>query len=186
MDFYEVNEKRRTIRKFKAPATEEQLGRIIKEGTKAPSPRNTQGWEFVVVDDPKLIEEISEIKYVLNRENKPRGEAVPPELEEAAQRQKDTFQNASIVLVYHPDEAAHAAGAWCCIQNMLLAAVTEGLGSKISYFRGEAVEKINSMVKAPEGMTLAAAIHFGVPGEEPGPRSLRPEGSWLHRNQFRA
>lgn len=184
MDFYEVNEKRRTIRKFKAPAREEQLIKIITEGTKAPSPRNTQGWEFIMVDDPNLIEEISEIKYALTRENKPRGEVVPPELEAAAQRQKDTFDNASIVLVYHPEGAAHAAGAWCCIQNMLLAAVAEGLGSKISYFRGEAVEKINRLVKAPEGMTLAAAVHFGVPGEEPGPRSLRPEGSCLHKNYF--
>ncbi|MBW2030556.1 MAG: nitroreductase family protein [Deltaproteobacteria bacterium] len=184
MDFYEVNEKRRTIRKFKAPAGEEQLRKLITEGTKAPSSRNTQGWEFVMVDDPNLIEEISEIKYVLTRDNKPRGEPVPTELEVAAQRQKETFANASIVLVYHPEGAGHAAGAWCCIQNMLLAAVAEGLGSKISYFRGEATERINRLVKAPEGVTLAAAIHFGVPAEDPGPRSLRPEGSWLHRNRF--
>ncbi|MBW1997146.1 MAG: nitroreductase family protein [Deltaproteobacteria bacterium] len=47
MDFCEVNEKRRTIRRFQAPAREEQLIKIIKEGTKAPSSRNTQGWEFV-------------------------------------------------------------------------------------------------------------------------------------------
>ena len=56
MDFYEAIEKRRHVRKFKAPATEEQLNRIIVAGTKAPSPDNDQTWEFVVVDDPALIE----------------------------------------------------------------------------------------------------------------------------------
>jgi len=28
------------------------------------------------------------------------------------------------------------------------------------------------------------AISIGVPDEEPAPRTLRPEGSWLHRNRF--
>ena len=51
MDLYEAIEKRRTIRKFKGPATAEQLSRIIAAGTQAPSPHNRQSWEFIVVDD---------------------------------------------------------------------------------------------------------------------------------------
>ena len=98
-----------------------------------------------------------------------------PEEEKAAQAQKDSFVNASLVLVYHGQGAAHAAGAWCCIQNMLLAAMAEGLGTKISYFRGGAVQDINKLLRVPEEMELAAAISIGVPAEEPGPRRLRPE-----------
>ena len=56
MDFYEVVEKRRTVRKFKGPATEAQLMRILVAGTKAPSGTNQQRWEFIVVDDPALID----------------------------------------------------------------------------------------------------------------------------------
>ena len=96
MELYEAIEKRRTIRKFKAPATQEQIMRIIAAGTKAPSGTNQQRWEFIIVDDPALIEKISERKYVLNRGNKPRGEAAEsPEKEKGAQMQKESFANAS-------------------------------------------------------------------------------------------
>ena len=184
MDFYEVIEKRRTIRKFKSRATAEQLKRILNAGIKAPSPANRQGWEFVVVDDPELVEKISERKYVWNRGNKPRGEQVPPETEKGAQAQKDSFANASLVLVYHRAGVADAAGAWMCIENMSLAAVAEGLGSRIAAFFGGADKDINQLLKVPDGYELAAALSIGVPAQEPGARNLRPEGSWLHRNRF--
>ena len=45
MDVYEVIEKRRTIRIYKNPASEEQLQKIILAGTKAPSAVNRQPWE---------------------------------------------------------------------------------------------------------------------------------------------
>jgi nitroreductase len=183
MELYEAIQKRRTIRKFKGPATEEQLKRIITQGTKAPSPRNRQSWEFVVVDNPSLIKKISEIKYVINR-GKPLGEEVVPEQEKSAQTQKDSFNRASLVLVYHQEGETDAAGAWCCIQNMLLAAAAEGLGSRIARFWGEAVEEIADLLHVPEGMTLAAAISIGVPDETPGAKEFRSEGSWLHRNRF--
>ena len=55
MDFYEVVEKRRTIRKFKGPATIDQLERIIIAGMKAPSRRNTQNWAVVIVDELQRV-----------------------------------------------------------------------------------------------------------------------------------
>ena len=183
MDIYEAIEKRRTIRKYQGIATEEQLNRIITAATKSPSGGNKQNWEFVIVDDPTLIEKVSEIKYLLNR-GKPRGEEVSEDTEKAAQRQKDSFANASLVLVFHNSKLADAAGVWCCIENMLLAAVAEGLGTRIARFRGDSVTDINKLMGAPEGMDLVAAISIGVPAEKPESRSLRPDGSWLHRNSF--
>ena len=56
MDISEAIDKRRTIRKYKSPDTEEQVLQIITEGVKAPSAGNRQTWEFVLVDDPDLIE----------------------------------------------------------------------------------------------------------------------------------
>jgi nitroreductase len=66
MDVYEAMEKRRTIRSFTEPATEEALKKIIMAGTLAASPMNWQAWEFIVVDDPNLIEEIAQHKYLQN------------------------------------------------------------------------------------------------------------------------
>jgi len=183
MDIYEAIENRRTIKKFESPATEEQLRRIIIAGTKAPSPGNRQSWEFIIVDDSALIEKISSVKYRLNR-GKPLGQKVSPEQEGAAKIQKNSFVNSSLVLIYHSMGTAEVQGAWCCIQNMLLAAVAEGLGTKIAFYWGDAVSEINKLMHAPEDMELAAAISIGVPAQEPGPKKFRPEGSWLHRNRF--
>ncbi len=183
MEFYEVIEKRRTIRKFKGPATEEQIMRIIRAGTKAPSGSNQQRWEFIIVDDPKLIEKVSERKYILNRGNKPRGEAADtPEQEKGAQMQKESFANASHIAVYSKEGGSNEA--WMCLENMSLAAVAEGLGSRIASFGRGADKDINKFLQVPEGLELVAVFSIGVPAMEPGPRKLRPAGSWLHRNRF--
>lgn len=183
MDIYEAMEKRRTIRKFKGGATDKQLNRVITAATKSPSTMNRQNWEFVIVDQPVLIEQIAEIKYIMNR-GKPAGEEVPEGTEKAAQRQKDSFANASLVVVFCNTKLADSAGIWCCIENMLLAAVAEGMGARIARLTGDAARKTNELLNAPEGMEVQAAISIGIPDEEPAPRKLRPEGSWLHQNGF--
>lgn len=183
MELYQAIEQRRTIRQFKGVATEEQLKRILAAGTQAPSGMNKQNWEFVAVDDPETIDKISQVKYVLIR-GKAAGEAVPDELEKAALKQKGSFNNASLIVVYCNRELADSAGPWCCIENMSLAAVAEGLGTRIARYSGNAIGQINAILNAPQQMELVAALSIGIPAEEPAPRKLRPEGSWLHRNRF--
>ena len=54
--------KRRSIRKYKNEDVEnEKIQEIIKAGMNAPTARNQKTWEFVVVKDKKLKEEIIEI-----------------------------------------------------------------------------------------------------------------------------
>ncbi len=183
MDLYQAIEKRRTIRQYKGTVSDDQLKKIIVAGVKAPSPGNRQGWEFVIVNDPKLIEKVAEVKYVLMR-GKPRGEEAPPEQEKVAQVQKDSFANASLILVYSREGAAEVAGAWMCMENMLLAAAADGLGTRIAMYWGDAVKEVDKIVNAPSGLVLVAGVSVGISAQEPAPRSLRPEGSWLHINKF--
>jgi nitroreductase len=183
MELYQAIEKRRTIRKFKGAATEAQLKRILAAGTQAPSGMNKQNWEFVLVEDTGLIEAISQIKYVMNR-GKAAGEEVPEAQEKGALKQKDSFKNATLVVVYCNKELADTAGPWCCIENICLAAVAEGLGSRIARLGGDAAAQVNKLLNAPPSMELVVAISIGVPDEVPAPRTLRPEGSWLHQNRF--
>ena len=63
MDVYEAIEKRRTVRGFSGGVSEAQLRKIILAGTKAPSGSNVQPWEFIVIEDPKVIEQLAEYKY---------------------------------------------------------------------------------------------------------------------------
>ena len=66
MNIYEAIEKRRTIRSFTRGTTEEIIRKIIIAGTRSISAENSQPWEFIIVDDTQLIEQIAEHKYQLN------------------------------------------------------------------------------------------------------------------------
>ena len=189
MDLYEAIEKRRTIRVFKQGASEEQLKKVILEGTKAPSAVNSQPWEFIIVEDREIVDRLSEIKYEQTRGSPPkRVEGNPEAIEKLARAQKDSFLNASIVAVCHKVEWERSV--WMCIENMSLAAVAEGLGSGIVLYWGEPQKEAGEVLGLPEDFELTAVLKIGVPGEEGYPRDKNPyaprrsEFSWLHRNHY--
>jgi len=189
MDFYEVIEKRRSIRVCKQGATEEQLRKIILAGTKAPSAVNRQPWEFIIVDDQKIIDQLAELKYQLNKKEDPdRGNMTDQEREKGALRQKTYFRNTSIIAVCN--EVEWERSVWLSIGNMSLAAVAEGLGSCIVLFWGEEKKKAEELLGLSENYELTALLKIGVPGEkgfarDKNPRApRRPEFSWLHKNRL--
>ncbi len=188
MEVYEAIEKRRTIRIFKKAISEEQLQKIILAGTKAPSAGNRQPWEFIIVGDPKIINQLGELKYQLNRGFTPREGEGWEEVEARALKQKESFQNASVVAIC--GHSGQAASVWLCIENMSLAAVAEGIGSQIQTYWDKQKEEGEKILGIPEGYELIAVMKFGEPGEEGFPRDKNPSGprrqefSWLHRNRF--
>jgi nitroreductase len=189
VDLYEAIEKRRTIRIFKGPATEDQLRKIILAGTKAPSGRNTQPWEFVIVEDQSLIDKIADLKYKLSLKLAPADDVNGERSKKMATAQKESFRNASVLAVCHRESGG--ASTWLCIENIILAAVAEGLGSGIVFYAAEEKAKIIEMLGLPENYELTAVLKIGVPGEEGHPREKnpyaprRPEFSWLHKNRFK-
>ncbi len=189
MDLYEAIEKRRTIRVFKAKASEAQLKKIIQAGTKAPSAVNRQPWEFIIVEDEKIIDQLSEIKYRQSKGNPPKiVEGDPEVIDKMARSQKDSFLNASIVAVCHLAEWERSV--WMCIENMSLAAVAEGLGSGIVLYWDDGQKEAGKVLALPKDYKVTAILKIGVPGEEGSPRDKnpymprRPEFSWLHRDRF--
>jgi len=190
MDFYDVIEKRRSIRLLKAPATQEQLKRIIWAGTQAPSGINLQSWEFIVVNDPKIIDEIIKLKSQLQKDS-PAGQdegiehrlPFPPSEMEA--RLRTSFQNATIICqVSNRRHWASIGSLWLCIENMYLAATAEGLGAWFCSFWAGYPRKVEKLLGLPKTCALVNIMVCGVPAEEPGPKEMRPEGSWLHINQY--
>jgi nitroreductase len=182
MELYEAIEKRRTVRIFKKRASEEQLRKIILSGTKAPSAGNSQPWEFIIIDDQKIIDQIAERKYQLSLTMPPRAGEGQEKVHERALGQRKSFENASAVAVCHQKGAA--ASAWLCIENMSLGAAADGLGSGIVVFWGEQEKEVKKILGIPEDYELAAVLKIGEPGEKPSPPPKRPEFSWLHKNKF--
>jgi nitroreductase len=188
MDLYEAIEKRRTIRIFKSRASEEQLRKIILAGTKAPSAVNRQPWEFIILRDQEIIDQLSDIKREQTRKGPPRTAKGADAVESIANAQKESFRNASIVAVCNIVEWERSV--WLCIENMSLAAVAEGLGSGIVLYWGEGKKEAERVLGLPEGYELTAILKIGKPGEEGYPRGKnpyapkRPEFSWLHIDRF--
>jgi nitroreductase len=116
-------------------ASEEQLRRIMVAGTKAPSAVNRQPWEFILVQDQKLIDQLAEIKFQQNKQDPPqRVKGDPAAAERLAQAQKDSFRNASIIAVCHLVDWERACG---CASRTCLSQRLQGLGSGIVMYWGE-------------------------------------------------
>ena len=177
MDLYEAIEKRRTIRAFKQGISEDLLRKIILAGTKALSGSNNQPWEFIIIDDPKIIDQIAEHKYQNNRK-------VDVGVDPGALKQKNAYQNCSVVALCSKKIPAGAVGAWMCYENMALAATAEGLATVPSTLAGQHKEAVEKLLGIPEDYELITVMLCGVPAEEPGPKNMRPDFSWLHRNSF--
>ena len=182
MDVYEAIEKRRTIRIFKKGATEDQLRRILLAGTKAPSAGNRQSWEFIVIDDRKIIDQLAEIKYELNRKFFPGPGETQKDVEDRALNQKKWFQNSTVVAVC--TQSGDFGTGWLAVENMSLAAVAEGLGSNIITYWDEGKKEVKKILGLPGDYELTCVLKLGVPGMEVTPPKRRPEFNWLHKNKF--
>ena len=191
MDVYEAIEKRRTIRGFSEGVSEELLRKIILAGTRAPSSANRQPWEFIIVDDPELTDQLAEFKYQQNRRIPPKlfGKGVTQaDIETGAQTQRRTYRNCTVVAVCHKKGFEADISTWICIENMALAATAEGLGIVPSSLWGEHKEAAEKLLGLPEKYGLTTVMLIGVQKEDlkektPAVRR-RPDFSWLHRNRF--
>jgi nitroreductase len=104
---------RRSIRKFKKePVPDAMIRKVIEAAAWAPSACNLQGWKFIVVDDPKIREELSKLDVAYFLKSAPQGIMV-------------LYDNRTDNLEYMD----HVQSAAASIQNMLLAAHTMGIGT---------------------------------------------------------
>ena len=182
MELQEAIETRRTIRLFKAGVTEAQLRKLLAAGTKAPSTRNRQSWEFIWVTDPQRVEQIAELKYQYNRKFAPGPGETPREVEERARNQQQWFQHATVVAVC--TQGGDVASAWLAVENISLTAVAEGLGSGIIGMGGAEKQAVERLLGLPAGYELVCILKLGVPEGPVPPPPRRPEFSWLHTNTF--
>ena len=180
MEFYEVLEKRRSIREFEdRPISQEVLERILNAGLKAPSSNHQRQWELIVITDQAKIRELAQIV-------KPYpcciAEAKTPQQEMfqiAYPRQRTMIeQSACVILPYFKNKYgfdsktnAYAlmdlGAAWALVENILLAATAEGLGSVVHIPVKKEPEQIDAFVGAKKGYCLPTMIMLGYAIENP-------------------
>ena len=78
------------------------------------------------------------------------------------------------------------ASAWCALENMLLAATSEGLGAVFHIPVGDEADKIKEIVKAPEGYEFTCLLAIGYPAKGaflPKQKEIRIEDR-IHANAW--
>lgn len=179
MELFEAIEKRRTIRGFTAATTEDAVRKIIMAGTRAMSADNSQPWEFIIIDDPKLVEQIAEHKHQLN---------LSIHNKSVAEQQRKAYKNCNVVAACYKEGGGYHWSMWACVQNMALAATALGFGIVPSTLWGERQTAVEKLLGLPDGYRLATMVLIGVQKGYPRAKTpqvpRRPEFIWLHRNRF--
>jgi len=150
MDIITAIRTRRSVRKFKRdPVPLDLLKNIIEMATWAPSATNRQGWRFIIVDDPKIKQEMIDNGGAVIINNSPCGILVIYREKTRNLRYLDYIQSGA-----------------AAIQNLLLTAQSYGLGSCwVCHLPTKAA--LRRILKIPKGFSPIAYILLGYKEKEP-------------------
>jgi nitroreductase len=168
MDVVEAIKTRRSIRKYKHTAVEDQKIMDCLEAARwAPSANNSQPWQFIVVKDPETRKRLADI----HRYGKFMAES-PVVIAFLADPKRDPN-------FYHGDGAL-------AVQNFMLAAHSLGLGTCwMGVINTEFEQPIKNLLGVPEGLVVLCTVSVGYPDERAG-RSRRPLKEMLHWERYGA
>lgn len=187
MDVYTAINNRRTIRDFADKMIDMNIiEKIINAGLKAPTNDHLRNWEFVVINDKNVRAEILQIipqtipqyKDDINNNLDAWGmidvlqrnmylEALPKQyamLYNAGCLILPFFQNRGLLL--RPTSLSSLnefASMWCCLENMLLAAVSEGIFGVTRIPMQNESERIKSIINHPDDYVLPCYLALGYP-----------------------
>lgn len=152
MDAVEALKTRRSIRRFeKQDIPVEDLKSIVDAGRLAATGGNLQPWEFLLVDDKKLCEEVfSSLGWI--------GGHVPD---------KGERPEAYIIVLGHKKEdgTTYVASLGAAVENMQLAAWAMGIGS--CWFGSVKRKPLIEYFNIPDFMELSYVLALGYPKESP-------------------
>ena len=187
MELYDVLEKRRTYRDFSdREVSDEIVKRIIGAAFKAPTNDHLRQLEFIVVRDREniakvitpLVKNMEAFKELVFEVDDTDDEDKMAMFADALpKQQKMLMQSGLLILPFFRQKQSpllkpveqsslnYFASAWCALENMLLAATNEGLGTVFHIPVSDEAEKIKEIVGAPEGYEFTCLLTMGYPAE---------------------
>jgi nitroreductase len=187
MNIYEAIEKRRTVRDFQdKPVPTEVIRKIIAAGLKAPSNDHLRSWHFIVIPGrDRRAELVAHINAPQTREGAREvidgwGLKDPIQREmylDGIPKQHAMILNAGCLILpcfYYPwpllkpetlPSLNAFASIWLCIENMLLAAVAEGVYGVTRIPFEEERCQLKRILAVPEGYEIPCTLALGYPAE---------------------
>jgi nitroreductase len=169
METWDAISSRRDVREFRKeriPASD--LDRILEAGRRAPSSRNSQPWDFIVVTDP---EQLAELALVW-------------------QGAGHVGRSAATVAVVLPDLDDRRETAFFdvgqAVMSMMLAAADLGIGSGHAAVSDQDIAR--RVLQLPDDRICAHLVPLGYPAERPLELRERPKrrpfDDVVHRNHW--
>ena len=188
MDFYQVLEKRRTIRDFSnKEVTDEVLVKVLSAAFKAPTNDHLRQFEFIVVrgqeNITRLIAPVAENTKNIQQTGLEATASIMDKDEHAMftdalpKLQRMLIQSNCLILPFfkqkdYPlckptDQSSlnYFASAWAAVENILLAATAEGLACAFRIPIGNEPEYVKHLVNAPVGYEFTCFLAIGYAAE---------------------
>ncbi len=193
--FFDVARTQRAHRAFTTEAvTDEVVMRVLEAATWAPSAENRQPWEFVVVRDELLRQQLGEI-FRAAWEGGGRDFSVP-RLDEKLFTDTDKGMTGGVaaapVLVVVCSDTERGltstvpSSIFPAVQNLLLAANAVGLGSALTTLATGRADELRKLLDLPEHVVPVAVVPLGWPARKLGLSKRNPVSTHMHRDRYGA
>jgi nitroreductase len=171
---FEILRKRRSIRKYSdRPVEKEKIDTLLKSALLAPSSRGIRPWEFILVDDRKILRKLAGAK--------PHGASFVADAAAAVVVVADTDQSD----VWVEDASIASAILLLMIENLGLGACWVQIRERTYDANATASEYAKWSLDIPERFEVESIIAFGYPAEaKPGYEENDLRYDKLHRNRF--
>jgi nitroreductase len=179
------------------PVPREVLSRLVYAATRASSPGNSQGWEFVVIDDKAAKEEIgAAVRTGMGAAfaNKPQGmDGVQSRMYAGAEHLANNFSKVPAWIlgcgrkVYPPQAPSDVflySTVYPAAQNLIVAARSMDIGACFTTFHMTAEPVIRKVCRVPQDVHLCVFVAIGYPERNFMPVQRKPIDSVLHWNSF--
>lgn len=155
---------RRSVRRYRDEEVDERLlYEVLEVARWAPSSKNRQPWEFILIRNPKILKELS--KHSSNAKPLEKAKAAVAVIVDVKTSPKTYLLDAANVTLY-----------------ILLAAHALDLGSV--WINALDNEGMREVLKIPEGKTLVSIIALGWPEEQPEHRPRKRLREILHIDYY--
>ena len=173
----EAIKKRRSVRLYEPkPIPRDVINTIIKAGNLAPSTYPFQPWRFVVVEDPEFKQKLVQTIEPIRKKSVEGMKETLPDMYEKAMRlyeampePKDLIYHSAPVIIFVIGPTGHAVSCALACENIMIAAVSLGLGSCYVGF-GAMVNSNADVVQALElkdNERIYGPIVLGYPKVDP-------------------
>jgi len=199
MDVLETLETCRAIRYLKPdPVPNELIEKVIWGATRASNPGNSQAWEFLVVTERAIKQQLADAVTPAIEATAAAAQAadLPPgetRMLAGAQHLGRNLADVPVLILVcarnvYPPQDPQEMFVWSSIypasQNLIVTARALGLGTTFTTFHSVNEARFREILAIPEDVYIGTVIALGYPDRPFGPVQRKPVADVIHRERW--